>query len=71
VVERYGVIVFGSRWMKSKMPWAPGSRPVMKLDQATGLCGGIEVASGAKPPLFASCARPGRRPVSIIWRVRS
>ena len=46
----YGIIVFGSRWMKSKMPCSPGSRPVMNVDQATGLCGGIDVPSGAKPP---------------------
>ena len=24
VVDRYGCIVFGSRWTKSKMPWPPG-----------------------------------------------
>ena len=46
----YGTIVFGSRWMKSKMPCAPGSRPVMKVDHATGLCGGIVVPSGANAP---------------------
>ena len=57
--------------MKSKMPCAPGSRPVMKLDQATGLCGGIDVPSAAKPPEAASFANPGMRPLSIIWRVRS
>jgi hypothetical protein len=32
--------------MKSKMPWPPGSRPVMKEDHATGLWGGIDVPSG-------------------------
>ena len=46
LVDRNGVIVFGSRWMKSKMPWPPGSRPVMKEDHATGLWGGIDVPSG-------------------------
>ena len=36
----------GSRWMKSKMPWPAGSRPVVNDDHATGLCGGIDVPSG-------------------------
>ncbi len=43
----------------------------MKLDQATGLCGGMVVPSGANPPEAASFASPGMRPLSIIWRVRS
>ena len=34
----------------------------MNVDQATGLCGGMDVPSGAKPPLLASRAKPGRRP---------
>jgi hypothetical protein len=33
--------------MKSKMPWPPGSMPVMKFDQATGDCGGIAVPNGS------------------------
>ena len=41
--------VIGSRWMKSKMPWPPGFRPVMKFDQATGLCGGLDVPSDWMP----------------------
>jgi hypothetical protein len=70
-VERYGCIVFGSRWMKSKMPWRPGSRPVMNVDQATGLCGGLAVASDAKVPRLASLARFGSRPRAIRSRVSS
>ena len=35
----------------------------MKVDHATGLCGGMVVPSGAKPPLPASRAKPGRRPL--------
>src|SRR5262245_34358009 len=46
VVDRYGVIVSGSRCTKSKMPWPPGLVPVVKVDQATGLRGGTVVASG-------------------------
>ena len=42
-MEKYGCIVSGSRWMKSKMPWPPGFIPVMTFDQATGLCGGMLV----------------------------
>jgi len=34
------------RWMKSKIPCPPGSRPVMKFAQATGLSGGSEVPRG-------------------------
>ncbi len=37
--------------MKSKMPWPPGFIPVMKLDQATGLCGGVDVLSRRKSRL--------------------
>ena len=49
VVDVAGARVIGSRWMKSKMPWPPGSRPVMKFDQATGLWGGVEVPRGWIP----------------------
>ena len=70
-VDRYGTIVFGSRWMKSKMPWPPGSRPVMNVDHATGLCGGIVVSNGAKPPDAARRAKFGSRPLSMSDRVRS
>ena len=71
VVDRKGVMVFGSRWMKSKMPWPPGSSPVMKVDHATGLCGGIVVASGANVPVEARRANAGMRPAAIICRVSS
>ena len=70
VVDRYGVIVFGSRWTKSKMPWPPGSSPVMNDDQATGLWGGIEVPSAANAPRAATCAKCGSRPWAIRSRVR-
>ena len=69
VVDRYGIIVFGSRWTKSKMPWPPGSSPVMKLDQATGLCGGMDVPSGAKWPVVASREKFGMRPRAMRSRV--
>ncbi len=42
-IEETGMRVLGFRWTKSKMPWPPGSMPVMTLDQATGLCGGTVV----------------------------
>src|SRR5690242_19225895 len=32
------------------MPWPSGSMPVMNVDQATGLCGGVAVPSGLKDP---------------------
>ncbi len=67
-VERNDSSVAGSRWMKSKMPCAPGSRPVMKVDHATGLSGGVEVASGPKLPVAASVDRCGSRPRAIRSR---
>ena len=42
----------------------------MKEDQATGLCGGTEVPSGANPPRAATCAKCGSRPRAIRSRVR-
>ena len=48
-VEAAGALVTGSRWMKSKIPWPPGSRPVMKFDQATGLWGGMLVPRDCMP----------------------
>ncbi len=66
-VERNDSSVSGWRWMKSKMPCSPGSRPVMNVDHATGLCGGVEVASGVKRPPSPSRARLGSRP----WPIRS
>ena len=71
LVERKGTIVFGSRWMKSKMPWPPASMPVMKLDQATGLWGGIDVPRGWNAPWAARRERLGRRPSAIICFVSS
>ena len=47
------------------MPWPPGSIPVMKVDHATGLSGGMLVASGANPPSEASRAKFGSRPSSM------
>ena len=69
VVDKYGTIVAGSRWMKSKMPCPSGGSPVMKLDHATGLCAGIEVASGAKLPAAATFAKFGIRPCAMRSRV--
>ena len=40
----------------------------MKDDQATGLCGGIDVPSGVKPPRAASFAKFGSRPCAIRSR---
>ena len=39
--------------------------PVMKFDQATGLCGGTAVSSGAKPPISARREKLGMRPSAI------
>jgi hypothetical protein len=55
--------------MKSKMPWPPGSRPVMNVDHATGLCGGMVVSSAANPPAATSRAKFGSRPASSSDRV--
>src|SRR5688572_5183841 len=46
--------------MKSNMPCPPTSMPVMKLDQATGLCGGIVVARRRNSPFWRSRFRLGR-----------
>src|ERR1043166_3742533 len=40
-IEEYGTIFSLFTWMKSKIPCPPGSSPVIKVDHATGLCGGI------------------------------
>ncbi len=71
LVDRYGVMVFGSRWMKSKIPWPPASVPEMKSDHATGLWGGIEVPREENPPESASFSNDGSRPSSIILAVSS
>ncbi len=52
--------------MKSKIPWSPGPAPLMKLAQATGLCGGVLVPSGLKPPPALSLLRLGSSPSLII-----
>ncbi len=54
----------GSRWMKSKMPCPPGSIPVMKVDQATGLSGGMVVCSGLKSPVSIKRLKLGSSPSS-------
>ena len=47
------------------MPCPAGSRPVMKVDQATGLWGGMVVASGTNPPEAARASKWGMRPAAI------
>ena len=44
---------------------APGSRPVMKVDQATGLCGGIDVPSDPNSPWRPGCEKFGSRPCAM------
>src|SRR5579872_3553803 len=41
------------------MPWPSGSIPVMNVDHATGLCGGVVVCSGLKSPWRRSRSRLG------------
>ena len=50
--------------MKSKIPCPRGSSPVMKVDQATGLWGGMVVASGVDPPEAARASKWGMRPAA-------
>ena len=52
--------------MKSKMPCEPGPAPLMKLAQATGLCGGMLVPRLLNPPAARACARLGSRPGFIM-----
>ena len=52
--------------MKSKMPCEPGPAPLMKLAQATGLCGGMLVPRLLKPPVAGSFSRLGSRPAFIM-----
>src|SRR5271156_904747 len=56
--------------MKSKIPCEPGPAPLMKLAQATGLCGGMLVPSSLKPPDVRSFARLGSRPSFIMLSER-
>lgn len=51
--------------MKSKIPCPPGSIPVMKLDHATGLCGGRLVRSRRKSPSFRNLWKEGSFPCSM------
>ena len=50
------------------MPCEPGPAPLMKLAQATGLCGGMLVPSLRNPLRRASWSRLGSRPAFIICR---
>ena len=52
--------------MKSKIPCEPGPAPLMKLAQATGLCGGVLVPRLLKPPPARSFSRLGSRPAFIM-----
>ena len=47
--------------MKSKIPCEPGPAPLMKLAQATGLCGGVLVPRLLKPPLGRSFCEVGEQ----------
>ena len=63
-MDDIGMRVAGLRWTKSKMPCPPGSIPVVTLDQATGLCGGMVVARRLKSPCCAGVSEVRqRRPV--------
>jgi hypothetical protein len=50
-------------------PVTAGIETSMKLDHATGLCGGIDVPSGPNVPLAASLEKFGSRPRAIRSRV--
>ena len=69
-VDRNDSMVSGWRWMKSKMPCSPGSSPVRKVDHATGLSGGVEVARGVNWPAAPRRARFGSRPSAMRSRTR-
>ena len=58
-MEENGCNVAASRCTKSKMPCCAGLKPVIRLDQATGLCGGVVVASFLKLPLSLRCLKFG------------
>src|SRR5262249_15907388 len=61
----------GSGSTKSKSPCLPGFFPVMKLDQAQGVMGGIVDSRGLLAPKRASFASQGRWPCSIQGSIRS
>src|SRR5262249_5500757 len=52
----------GSRFRKSKISCPPGSRPVEKVAQETGVCAGTVGRRGEYPPRALSAARLGKRP---------
>ena len=41
------------------MPWPPAFIPVVKFDQATGLCGGMLVVSSRNEPVWAKVEKFG------------
>ena len=67
-LEKKGVSVAGSRWMKSNRPWPPGFMPVIRLAHATGLCGGMLVCRGRKLPCAARAAKCGISPAAMNCR---
>jgi hypothetical protein len=52
--------------MKSKMPCEPGPDPLMKLAQATGLCGGMLVPNSLNPPAVVIFVKFGSKPSFIM-----
>ena len=52
--------------MKSKIPCEPGPAPLMKLAQATGLCGGMLVPRSLTRRGRGASPRLGSRPAAII-----
>src|SRR5688572_5460524 len=57
--------------MKSNSPCLPGFLPVMKLDHAQGVIGGMVDSSRLRAPLRSTRPRCGRRPCSIQGSIRS
>src|ERR1700686_1375987 len=53
------------------MPWPPAFSPVIKFDQATGLCGGMLVVSRRNERCLANCAKFGILPSAINFVSRS
>ncbi len=51
--------------MKSKMPCPPAFIPVIRFDQATGLCGGMLVVSRRNDPFCASAEKFGILPSAM------
>ena len=65
--EKLVCSVLGWRWMKSKMPCPPAFMPVIRFDQATGLCGGMLVVSRRNDPFSASAAKFGILPSATYF----